>query len=150
MASMATVMVPADLMAAGTVAAMAALVAWAGMTVVGSAAVVAVVDEALVVEDDDELLEHAAAVSATTPTAASVSPLRIPNWSILITVCPPRVELLIRGTVCHVGVIRRRSTRRRCRTRVRTAPTTRSGGSMERSPAPVNDGDPDSVTATNH
>ena len=41
---MAMVRVPLDLTAAGTVAAMAALVGWVGMTVVGRATVVAVVD----------------------------------------------------------------------------------------------------------
>ncbi len=80
---MATEMVPADLMAAGTVAAMAALVAWVGMTVAGRGTVVAgvaaVVDGAAVVLDELELLEQAAASTATAPMVAATVAFRNPR-----------------------------------------------------------------------
>ncbi len=73
---MATSMVPLDLMAAGTVAAMAALVGWVGMTVVGRATVVAVVDGAAVVLGLLELLEQAAARTATAPMVVATAAFR--------------------------------------------------------------------------
>ena len=79
---MATVTSPLDLTAAGTVAAMAELVGWVGMTVVGMGTVVVVVDGAVVVLGLLELLEQAAARTATAAMVAASATLRDPRCTV--------------------------------------------------------------------
>src|SRR5664280_2080696 len=85
---MATFMVPLDFTAAGTVAAMAALVDWVGMVAVGRATDVVVVAGAAVVDDVLELLEHAAARTVTAPMLAATATFRKPR-SKVNTIRPP-------------------------------------------------------------
>ena len=77
---MATVSVPAEWIAAGTVAAMAELAGWVGITVVGiGGAVVVVVDAAVVVVELLELLEQAEATTARVPRATAAAAFFTPR-----------------------------------------------------------------------
>ena len=86
---MAMVMVPADFTDEGTVAAIAALVDWVGMTVVGRPTVDAVVDEPPVVVGLVELPLQAAASTVTEPMAIATVTFRNP-CRVVNTLFPPR------------------------------------------------------------
>src|SRR5665213_249166 len=88
---MATVRVPAERTCAGTVAAMAELAGWVGITVVGIGGAVVVVDAPVVVVELLELLEQAEAMTARVPRATAAAAFCIPRVGVRTGV-PPGIQ----------------------------------------------------------